>query len=346
MLDFSQSRLERLIIHHIGSRIEEEGVTLSEQEIVVNEDIILSTLSHYFLNPFKNPTFYSFHLSEEANLPVRDAAESVFADSSEFVDLSARLAYALYQNSEHPKIKKGDLYVAFFRDCVVEDELVDALGIFKAESHETFLKVYPEGANFRLGVENGISINKLDKGSLIFNTEADLGYKICSIDHSGKSEAIFWRDNFLKIKQREDDFYHTKNAMNLYKDFIQEVVEAEVQVPRTEQIAMKKKAVQYFEEKERFDSKEFENEVIGEPQIIEAFRNYKEQYSQEHQIPQVEDFEISETAVKSGKKALKTVLKLDKNFHVYIHGNQELLTKGFDPAKQMNYYQLYFREEK
>jgi len=49
--------------------------------------------------------------------------------------------------------------------------------------------------------------------------------------------------------------------------------------------------------------------------------------------------------VKDEKKYFKHVLKLDKNFHVYIHGEKKYIRKGYDPDRDMNYYVLYFRNE-
>ena len=43
-----------------------------------------------------------------------------------------------------------------------------------------------------------------------------------------------------------------------------------------------------------------------------------------------DNFEISAQAVKRQARIFKSVLKLDKNFHIYIHGNRELIEKGFD----------------
>jgi hypothetical protein len=49
--------------------------------------------------------------------------------------------------------------------------------------------------------------------------------------------------------------------------------------------------------------------------------------------------------VKKQSKVYKQVLKLDRNFHIYIHGNNEFIERGFDEEKNMNYYKVYFREE-
>ena len=91
--------------------------------------------------------------------------------------------------------------------------------------------------------------------------------------------------------------------------------------------------------------RQFADEVIGNPQAIESFKNFKSQYEQEFDSPIANIFEISDNAVKKQQKVYKSVLKLDKNFHIYIHGDKELIEKGFDEGKSMNYYKVFFREE-
>jgi hypothetical protein len=62
-------------------------------------------------------------------------------------------------------------------------------------------------------------------------------------------------------------------------------------------------------------------------------------------MPIADSFDISGAAVKKQARVYKSVLKLDKNFHIYIHGNKDLIEKGFDDGRDMNYYKVYFREE-
>ena len=103
--------------------------------------------------------------------------------------------------------------------------------------------------------------------------------------------------------------------------------------------------MKYFKEKESFDIDEFANEVIANKEGIESFKSYKKSYEQEFDAPIADTFDISDAAVKKQAKAFKSILKLDKNFHIYIHGNKELIEKGFDDDKSMNYYKVYFRDE-
>ena len=56
-------------------------------------------------------------------------------------------------------------------------------------------------------------------------------------------------------------------------------------------------------------------------------------------------FKFSENAVKKGKKIFRRVIKLDKNFHVYIHSRHDFVEKGYDEEKGMKYYKLYYLNE-
>jgi hypothetical protein len=41
---------------------------------------------------------------------------------------------------------------------------------------------------------------------------------------------------------------------------------------------------------------------------------------------------------------LKSVIKLDKNVHIYIHGNRDVVEQGEDGKGK--YYKIYYKEEK
>ena len=49
-------------------------------------------------------------------------------------------------------------------------------------------------------------------------------------------------------------------------------------------------------------------------------------------------------AVKKQARVFKSVLKLDKNFHIYIHGNRDLIEQGTD-ERGRKYYNIYYEEE-
>lgn len=347
MLNFTDIKLNKIIVHHVGNKNKNEGIKLSKHLLNIKEDFIRTMLLQYFLNPFKTEALFHFMDNEniENNVIYRYASE-IFNDLNSFTKESHNIAKHLYSQSEHPKIKGGEFYVVYFKDIVIEDEITDAIGLFKSENKDTYLKVYQNSENFEIGSDEGINVNKLDKGCLIFNTEKENGYMVAMVDNTSKiNESQPWKDDFLKLKPREDNFFHTQSMLNVCKDFCDQVLIDDEELSRQNQILIKDRSLKYFGAKENFNEKEFETEVMQEPEIIEAFQNYKQQYFENNNTGVSDEFEISANALKYGKKNFKSVLKLDKNFHVYIHGNPELAQKGFDEDKKMNYYKLFFNEE-
>jgi antitoxin component HigA of HigAB toxin-antitoxin module len=116
-------------------------------------------------------------------------------------------------------------------------------------------------------------------------------------------------------------------------------------ISKTDKIDLLNRSIKYFKDQESFDMDEFTNKVIEDPEGIELFKNYKKNYEEEYDIQIADSFSISNVAVKKQARVFKSVLKLDRNFHIYIHGDKELIEKGFDEEKNMNYYKVYFRDE-
>ncbi|HEX3385159.1 MAG TPA: nucleoid-associated protein, partial [Mucilaginibacter sp.] len=219
--------------------------------------------------------------------------------------------------------------------------------IFKSETKETYLKVSPQQDGFWLAYDSeGINIQKLDKGCLVFNTEKDKGYKVAVVDNTNRGqEAVYWKDDFLKLKVRNDNYHQTNNVLGIYKNFVTQKIDEEFEVSKADKIDLLNRSMRYFKENESFSMDEFSNEVIGNEQGIASFLKYKKDYEDEFESPIPDTFDINSAAVKKQNRVYKSVLKLDKNFHIYIHGNKELIEKGFDEGKGMSYYKVYFKEE-
>ena len=93
------------------------------------------------------------------------------------------------------------------------------------------------------------------------------------------------------------------------------------------------------------NNEQFKTDIIGDEQISEAFDEYKQEFENQHNLSSINNFELSEPALKKGKKYFRSVIKLDKNFHVYVHSNPDYVEKGFDNHKGLKFYKLYFHEE-
>lgn len=346
MLKFEQIIIENLSISYVGNKSHEELLLCSEKIVEPNE-ALSGVLMKYFLSPFKSDEFYNFHHESDLKLnEVFTYASEIFDNPESLHSQSVNLARHLYEQSTHPKIKAGEFYVVYFNDCIIDGKTTDAVGLFKSENKDTFLKVEQTKENFEINFDDGININKLDKGCLIFNIEKEKGFVVAIVDNAGKgSEAQYWKDDFLHIRPRSDNYHDTKNILTLCKNFVVKKLPNEFEVSKAEQADLLNKSVQYFKENESFGMDDFTRDVMQDPEVINSFNNYREQFTEDYDIPISNEFEISPQAVKKQQRVFKSVIKLDKNFHIYVHGKKELIEKGFDNEKGMSYYKVYFKEE-
>lgn len=347
MIDFSDSTLETLVVHKVGNPIQEETLTLSKTPVSIIDDTIRELLHKYFLTPFKQATFFNFQHEADINLnEVYNYSEKIFNDPDSTFLQSINLAKHLFEATDHPNIKGGEMYIAYFSDCKVDGDYTDAIGIFKSENKETYLKVMQQDDVFELDHEAGININKLDKGCIIFDQDKEKGYKVCMVDSTNRNnEAQYWREKFLNIKPREDNYFHTENFLSACRGFCDEVLSTENEVSKADQLLVKEKSYNYFKEKEEFNIQDFQNEVMQEPELIDAFSEYKNNFFESHDINHFDEFNISKPAINKQKKFFRSVIKLDKNFHVYVHGNHDYIERGYDEVRDLNYYTLYFKKE-
>ncbi len=348
LFDIINADIEQLVIHKIGSRTDNTENAYSQQCVELEEESpIPFLLKQYFLASFREPSLY--HLGGVKGLPgniVYQSACAIFDNPALFYEHSRILAASLYENSSHPQIKPGEFYLTLFDGVQIFDQTVKCLGIFKSENKETYLKICPGENSFDVNYEEGINIRKLDKGCLIFNVEREKGFAVSLIDKVSKhNEALFWKEDFLGLEDRQDNNFFTHNYLNVCKEFVSDVFSPANDVPRTEQIDMLNRSINYFKDNTLFDEGKFEQEVLATPDVVEAFKQFKEFYEDQNNVSLNEEFKISPDIVKKENKNFKSVLKLDKNFHVYVHGNRRFIEKGFDQSKGLHYYKLFFECE-
>jgi len=348
MITYFEAVIESLSVHYIGNASKNEPCLFSNEPVNLHDENLRSLMLQYFIQPFEK-VGETYCFSHTGNLQLNEVfyySKEVFHNRIDFHEATTSIAKHLYSNSTHPNIKPGELYVARFKNILFDGVERDAIGIFKSETKETYLKVQNDGNVFQLNYEqNAINIKKLDKGCLIFNMEEDDGYKVVVVDQTNKSgEALYWIDLFLQLKLRNDEFAQTNTMLTVYKNFISEGVNKEIELTKPEKIDLLNRSLKYFKEKDQFDLTEFSSEVIGHEHGIKMFRQYKNDYEQTYQTDIDDQFAISSMAVKKQSRIYKSVLKLDRNFHIYIHGNSELIEKGTDDDGR-KYYKIYYQEE-
>lgn len=235
--------------------------------------------------------------------------------------------------------------MVYFKNCILNGDALDAIGLFKSENKDTFLEVEQVNDVFKIESRKGININKLDKGCLIFKTEKENGYVVSIVDNTNKgNEAQYWKDDFLGVQPIANEYHQTSQFLNITKQFVTKQLDEEFEISKPDKIDLLNRSVDYFKKHDQFDKEEFEAEVFNDSNLIESFRQFDKIYRNENEIELDDNFLISAPAVKKQARAFKSVLKLDKNFHIYIHGNRDLIEQGVDKDGR-KYYKIYYEEE-
>jgi len=345
MIDFTTVELIEMSTHYVGNKLRDEGTKLSSSGVELSDLETKKIVLKYFLSPFQNREPHCFtHPSEIGLNAMYTFSQRIFETPAEFHLNSIDIAKLLYESSTHPKIIGGELNVCLFSNCWLDGVEMSAIGLFKSEIKEDFLKFISNSVSFSIQHERGVNINKLDKGCLIFNGHKENGYKIYIVD-SNKSDTQYWNNLFLNVKPFADNYLATTNFLSLAKEFVTRQLSSEFNISKTDQIDMLNKSVDYFKTNETFDKKDFEEKIFDNPEMVESFRVFDETYNQKQNFGFDENFEISSKAVKKQVRVFKSVLKLDENFDIYIHGDKKLIEKGTEQDGR-KYYKIYYHEEK
>lgn len=344
--DFSNTILSKLATHFVGNKHSNDTFFYSEEYVAIEEEDLKVKLLNYFTTPFVDAVeyFVFHHESDEQLNTVLHFAKKIFESPDSLLEHSVSIAKHLYDISDSPNIKSGELHVAYLERLYVDDQVVDAIGIYKTESRDAFFKLEKKHSGYDIVLNEGVNAEKLDKGCIIYNT-AD-GLKLSVIDNTNKkNEAIYWRDKFLKVTGASDEYHHTQDYLSATKNFIMKQIPQEYEVNKAQQADYLNRSIDFFKTNNQFDERAFTSEVFQDEELISSFNTYKTSYQNDNGIALNNDFPISDHAVRKSARVFKSVLKLDKNFHVYIHGDKDLIERGYDEAVGKHYYKIYFDKE-
>jgi len=341
MIEIDEAIIRKLIYHRInldGSKSPLSD-TLFDSKNEEHEEV----LKKIFLKPFlSNATTFEF--KHEINLelnPLFKLSQSIFEDDN-FIANSKDICQHLKTVSKHQNIKDGDLFIMKVDDIKLNNKFYEALGIYKIENKESFIETSAYGiGDAGLNFKKGIGTKRLDKACLILFTEKP--YTILVIDNA-TIETDYWQNEFIKTDLKKDNVNNTSQFLTLAKTFVAEQFPMDFEVSKADQIDLLNRSVEYFKSHESFDKREFEQEVFQDKKIIKSFQNFDSSYRQENEIEIADDFSISLQAVKKQARVFKNVLKLDKNFHIYIHGKRELIEQGVEKDGR-KFYKIYFENE-
>lgn len=343
MIQFNNAEIQAIALHKVGNKYIDEPLVLSKN-LVDTDDLTKEILSRYFLSKFNFVELYV--LSHQIDLKYNEVysiADRIFKKDSICISDTIDLAKHLYEQSVHPKIKGGEFYIVYFEDCIIDKKRVNAIGLFKSENKDTFLKIYPKGDNFEIESEKGININRLDKGCLIFNIEKEKGYVVAIVDNVNKgAEAKYWTEDFLHIRPRKDSFNQTQYMLSMCKSFVSQLPNENGKIEKATYMNRSVEALKG----ESVNINSFAEQVFETPQLVSEFKHYKKTYQKERDIEIDDSFTTDSKAIKRKATGTMTTIKLDENFDINIHGGEQNIARGYDEERGMYYYQLFFREER
>ncbi|MFT5863747.1 MAG: hypothetical protein ACI828_002415 [Flavobacteriales bacterium] len=350
MINLYSAQIESLSIHRVGNKSKAEGVFLSSDPYPLTDELT-PLIKEFFFKPFreKEENYYKFmHETDLEFHTLYNIVTKVFDTPGATHLLSEEITKHLYDQSEHPHIKSGEVYIAHIDNISIDNIKVDGIGIFKSELKQDFLQFRESGENLEMMLEQGINLNKIDKGCLILNYKQEEGYKVLSVD-SNRYDTKYWLENFLGVEMFEDDNFYTKKYLKFCQDFAKDVVlPAE---DKKEEVLFMNRAVNHFAKNDSFNEDSFMNEVLENPELIPEFRNYKQEQAPKYKIEDLTDFSISNKAVSTQRKKIKNLIQLDTNIQIkldFVNGEsaEKFVEKGWDEEKQMYYYLIYFNKEK
>lgn len=338
MIEYKGASVDELFFQKI-----EEEVTdyhLKQDEFSPSEEEMLKNI---FLKPFADASnTYRFTHNVDLELNVLYKLSQEINQNEAIGDSHEGIISHLRTSSRHPNIKEGELFVLRFRDIFIGDHTIDALGIFKVEKKDPFIETPDWTKEPTLLFKEGIGEKKLDKACLILFDEDP--FTILAYDNNN-SEAVYWKNDFINLDFKKDHVNNTNHFLEMTKSYITDQMPEEFEVSKTDQIDLLNKSLKYFKEAETFDKGEFELSVFGqEDEAIQSFRYFDKQYQEDMDLELDDNFKIAVQSVKKQARIFKSVLKLDKNFHVYIHGNRELIERGTD-SDGRKYYKIYYENE-
>lgn len=349
MIDTSAAALHQLMIHRVGNQSKDEGIFAS-QDVAIIDQPIMELLLEYFLKSFQqaSETYRFVHSVElDMNMVYRCASE-IFADPSTIVTQSQHILQHLYEQSRHPHIKGGDLFVAYFDNILIYDELVSAIGIFKSEHKDAFITLSERDKQIIIDKHIGIGTRRVDKGCLIMETDREEGYRVLSIDHNNY-DADYWLRQFLGIDYIKDGNFDTKAYIDFCKGFSEEIVKEKID--KKGQIDFLNQSVRYLESTDTVDVEEFKDIVFGDEELKNDFDNYKRNYESHHQLEISDRFEVSASVLKKQKRKLKSLIQLDTGIKIKLDFQNSdsvdrFIHKGYDMERGMQYYKVYFNTER
>lgn len=345
MLDTSEVELFAVCAHQIGNKMRQEGTTISKSELSLSEETS-GALLNYFFNHFRNAenVHRLTHPAGRDQNAIYAISARIFGGGS-LLEESAKASEHLYDVSDHPKIRGGDLYVARFKGLKFQGKAVEAVGFFKSDHIDRFLTLEYGKGKATVAVIAGTHLKSFDKGALVINRNQSDGYRVLQAV-SQNEDAAYWVERFLKLAAVNLDSEHTKQVMRLCRQYADSLTQAE---DPTERLQFLDSSFAYFSGNSQFAEKEFLGSLPKN--LHDSFSRFRNQFEEEHNQAVPTNFQLAPSVLKKEKKLFRSVIRLDNHIEIKINPQvqeqgEAFIEKGFDRKRGQGFYKIYFNEEK
>lgn len=340
MTTFQHSLLTEIAIHHAGSKPSDLFISENTTRLPDEEDV--KRMVRHFTRGFLMDAPNQFVekdgiVSETANLMM-----SVFQNEMSFFEGTVRLTEIYQQFAVKHHEGSGEIIFCKFEIPEHEDQVRHSgIGFYITEGRTDFLQLDRANNTYSMSLNEGIPLKKMPRAVLFLYDEKE-GLRLLFRKWDPGISGNPFREEFLQCRPVVNDYHYTASHLSLMKSYMDQEMEEEDKLSRIDAL---NKSLTYLQENDHFDMNEFESKVFEDPEQVRSFDEFRKNYTKEHDLDIVDEFDISQGAVKKSQRYIRSVIKLDKNFHVYVHGNKQNIVRGYDTEKDMYFYTLYFREE-
>ena len=149
-------KVNHMIVHYVGNKNREEGVSFSENELDYSE--VSSDLTVMLSKSFDTKEPYHFFFESSLNLnPIYTFIRTIFEDVTRFQEQSVFIAKILYEKTIHPMTKPGELSVIYLSNCEIDGRQMNAIAMLKTENKQAAIEYVrtEKGYEIKKSKDNG-----------------------------------------------------------------------------------------------------------------------------------------------------------------------------------------------
>lgn len=325
--------IKKATIQVVGNKTRGEGLSAASvlADVSGSSEFLTKLVEKSFM--MDDLKRFSYIESVELN-PVYQFVSKVFDDEEAFLKQSVNIATFLYDQSIHPNIRSGELYVLLL-ECEYKKETVEAVAILKSEKKDPFLATDNDGREISVRTIYGTGLKGLDKGCLVLNVNREKGYVVGMVDNTNNgSNAQYWTDSFLHVTNCEDDYHQTVKLTEMLTAFSKQVAEQSaaegaVVAKKTTELLKKSKAVQVDELSER---------LCANNEQREQFAAFRQEFEEEYGGFAEEVYVVAK-AVSRKPITRMNILRIGDRFEVKVLNTEARMEQGKD--ERGRYWKLY-----